>query len=167
LIGVVFGLGRGFDLFGVSRIECYSSCKVLKVEDLDAIKCGVVGVFIAPTTKIWPLEGCCRMAHRTLSGAPATSRSRWILTVGAEVFWGTGQALFSVRCATCRCSDSVVQCSALNAFCRRSLARSSRCSAGTPDSPVNYSGLASRIHEGEQFGVGDPGAPDTVQWHTG
>jgi hypothetical protein len=59
-------LGRGFDLFGVSRIECYSSCNVLKVENLDAIECGVVGVFIAPTTKIWPLEGCCRMAHRTV-----------------------------------------------------------------------------------------------------
>jgi hypothetical protein len=44
-------LGRGFDLFGVSRIECYSSCNVLKVENLDAIECGVVGVFIAPTTK--------------------------------------------------------------------------------------------------------------------
>jgi hypothetical protein len=48
----------------------------LKVENLDAIECGVVGVFIAPTTKMWPLEGCCRMAHRTLSGAPATSSSR-------------------------------------------------------------------------------------------
>jgi hypothetical protein len=43
LIGVVFGLGRGFDLFGVSRIECYNSCNVLKVENLDAIECGVVG----------------------------------------------------------------------------------------------------------------------------
>jgi hypothetical protein len=29
----------------VSRIECYSSCNVLKVENLDAIECGVVGVF--------------------------------------------------------------------------------------------------------------------------
>jgi hypothetical protein len=77
------GLGRGFDLFGVSRIECYSSCNMLKVENLDAIECGVVGVFIAPTTKMWPLEVCCRMAHRTLSGAPATSASRWVLTVGA------------------------------------------------------------------------------------
>jgi hypothetical protein len=28
LIGMIFGLGRGFDLFGVSCIECYSSCKV-------------------------------------------------------------------------------------------------------------------------------------------
>jgi hypothetical protein len=36
----------------VSRIECYSSCNVLKVENLDAIECGVVGVFIAPTTKL-------------------------------------------------------------------------------------------------------------------
>jgi hypothetical protein len=60
------GLVRGFDLFGVSRIECYSSCNVLKVENFDAIECGVVGVFIAPTTKIWLLEGCCRMAHRTV-----------------------------------------------------------------------------------------------------
>jgi hypothetical protein len=52
------GLGRGFDLFGVSRIECYSSCNVLKVENLDAIECGVVGVFIAPTTK----NGCWKAA---------------------------------------------------------------------------------------------------------
>jgi hypothetical protein len=66
LIGCDSGLGRGFDLFGVSRIECYSSYNVLKVENLDAIECGVVGVFIAPTTKIWSLEGCCRMAHRTV-----------------------------------------------------------------------------------------------------
>jgi hypothetical protein len=52
------GLGRGFDLFGVSRIECYSSCNVLKVEKLDVIECGVVGVFIAPTTK----NGCWKAA---------------------------------------------------------------------------------------------------------
>jgi hypothetical protein len=39
-------------------------------------------------------------------------------------------------------------------------------SGATPDSPMNYSGVASRIPEGEQFGVGDPGAPDTVRWHT-
>jgi hypothetical protein len=30
--------------------------------------------------------------HWTLSGAPATSRSHWILTVGAEVFWTTEQS---------------------------------------------------------------------------
>jgi hypothetical protein len=30
--------------------------------------------------------------HRTLSGAPATSPSHWIMTVGASVFWATGQS---------------------------------------------------------------------------
>jgi hypothetical protein len=32
---------------------------------------------------------------------------------------------------------------------------------------MNYSGAASRIPEGEQFGVGVLGAPDTVRWCTG
>jgi hypothetical protein len=39
----------------------------------------------------------------------------------------------------------------------------SRCSAGTPDSPVNYSGVAPQIPEAEQFGEDLPGAPDTVR----
>jgi hypothetical protein len=76
--------------------------------------------------------------------------------------------------------------------CRRPLARSSRCSAGSPDSPVNYSGADFRswrvqsrsplehrtcpvnyseaplkIPEGAKFGLKPPGAPDTVRWHTG
>ena len=50
---------------------------------MDAIECGVVGVFIAPTTKSGRWKAVCRMAHRTLSGAPATSAGRWVLTVGA------------------------------------------------------------------------------------
>jgi hypothetical protein len=45
--------------------------------------------------------------------------------------------------------------------------RSSRCSSGTPDSPVNYSGTASHFPEGSEFSVKFPGAPDTVLWHTG
>jgi hypothetical protein len=52
-------------------------------------------------------------------------------------------------------------------ICRRPLARSSRCSAGTPDSPVNYSGAASQIPEAGKFELILPGAPDTVRWHTG
>jgi hypothetical protein len=50
----------------------------------------------------------------------------------------------------------------------------SRCSAwhtgqsgATPDSPVNYSGVAPRIPEGGKFGVDLPSAPDTVRWRTG
>jgi hypothetical protein len=45
--------------------------------------------------------------------------------------------------------------------------RSSRCSASTPYSPVNYSGAASNFPEGEEFSVKFPSAPDTVRWHTG
>jgi hypothetical protein len=97
------------------------------------------------------------------------------------VRWCTGQTLFSVRCAIWLCSDYGTHYSTFNAFCRRPLARSNHCSAGTSDSPVrhrtlsgatsdspvNYSGAPSRIPEGEQFGVGVPGAPDTIRWHTG
>jgi hypothetical protein len=50
----------------VSRIECYRSGNVLKVQNLDAIECGVVGVFIAPTTKSGRWGAVCRMAHRTV-----------------------------------------------------------------------------------------------------
>jgi hypothetical protein len=35
-------------------------------ENLDAMKCGGWGVFIAPTTKVAVGEGCCRRAHRTV-----------------------------------------------------------------------------------------------------
>jgi hypothetical protein len=45
--------------------------------------------------------------------------------------------------------------------CRRSLARSSRCSVGTPDSPVNYSGAASQIPEAGKFEFILPSAPDS------
>jgi hypothetical protein len=54
-----------------------------KVENLDAMNGGVVGVFIAPTTKLvvwWRLlsNGALDspVRHRTLSGAPATSPDR-------------------------------------------------------------------------------------------
>jgi hypothetical protein len=73
-----------------------------KSENLDAIECGVVGVFIAPTTKLvvwWRLlshdASDSQVRHRTLSGAPATSPGRWILTVGAltgGAFWLSGGA---------------------------------------------------------------------------
>ena len=83
------------------------------------------------------------------------------------VRWCTGQALFTVWCAIWLCSDSGAHCSAFNAFCRRPLTRSSRCSAGTPDSPVNYSGAAPRKPEVGKFELIHPGAPDTVRRHIG
>jgi hypothetical protein len=145
-----------------------------KSENLDAMNGGWLGVFIAPTTKLadwWRL-----LSH----GAPDTVRCAYHVTQPLDfdrwsfcllghrtVRWCTGQALFSVWCAIWLCSDSGAHCSAFNAFCRRPLARSSRCSAAAPDSLVNYSRVAPRIPEGEQFGVGVPSAPDTVRWHTG
>jgi hypothetical protein len=35
-------------------------------ENLDALKCGGWGVFIAPTTEVAVGEGCCRWAHQTV-----------------------------------------------------------------------------------------------------
>jgi hypothetical protein len=61
-----------------------------KLENLDAIECGVVGVFIAPTTKSGRWEAVYRMAHRTPSGAPATSAGRWVLTIGALIGGASG-----------------------------------------------------------------------------
>jgi hypothetical protein len=49
----------------------------------------------------------------------------------------------------------------------RPLRTDSRCSAGAPDSPVNYSGAALGKPEGEEFELIHPGAPDTFRWHTG
>jgi hypothetical protein len=129
--------------------------------------------------------GRLSVAWRTgQSGAPATSPGRWIPLGGASDIWATGQ---SGGAPDSHCSLSgapsgpalnsgalCAHCSAFNAFCRRPLARSSRCSAGTLDSPVlpldspvNYSGAAPRIPEGGEFGAEFPGAPDTVRWHTG
>jgi hypothetical protein len=59
-------------------------------------------------------------------------------------------------------------------ICRRPLARSSYCSAGTPDSPVLHRAVRwiiaerlSQIPEAGKFDLILPGAPDTVRWHTG
>jgi hypothetical protein len=44
----------------------------------------------SPNHRKWPLGGCLShgapdspVRHRTLSGAPATSAGRWVLTIGA------------------------------------------------------------------------------------
>jgi hypothetical protein len=164
----------------VSCIECYSSCKVWEVRKLGCNEWWVVGGIYSPNHQTSRLVKAAVAWRTEQSGAPPDTvrcachvtwpldSDRWsfCLLGHRTVRWCTGQALFSVRCAIWLCSDSGAYCSAFNAFCRRPLARSSRCSAGTPDSPMNYSGAASRIPEGEQFGVGVPGAPDTVRWCT-
>jgi hypothetical protein len=49
----------------------------------------------------------------------------------------------------------------------RPLRADSRCSAGAPESPVNYSGAASGKPEAVELELIHPGTPDTVRWHTG
>jgi hypothetical protein len=75
---------------GVSCIECLALVSSWKVESLDDFNVGWLGVFITPTTKLvvwWRLSVAWFTgqsgAHRTVSGAPATSPGRWVPTVGA------------------------------------------------------------------------------------
>jgi hypothetical protein len=59
-----------------------------------------------------------------------------------------------------------VNCSRTVAL-QATVALASRCFAGAPDSPVNYSRVWPEKPEAEEFGVVRPGASDTVRWHTG
>jgi hypothetical protein len=53
------------------------------------------------------------------------------------VWCRTGQVLLTVRCA----SDSAAHYSLRQVLLQSTVARSSRCSAGTPDSPMIFSGV--------------------------
>jgi hypothetical protein len=77
---------------------------------------------------------------------------------------GTGQSgALWLRCPDF-CRGTVAHRSTLQS---RPLALDSCCSTGTPDSPVNYSGVLPGIPKSGWFGLVRPGAPDTVRWHTG
>jgi hypothetical protein len=127
---------RGFDLFGVSCIECYSSCKVWEVIKLGCNEWWVVGGIYSPTHQTSRLVKAAVTWRTGQSGAPpdtvrcachvtkSLDCDRWsfCLLGHRTVRWCTGQALFSVRCAIWLCSDSGARCSAFNALCRRPLA---------------------------------------------
>jgi hypothetical protein len=108
-------------------------------ENLDALKCGGWGVFIAPTTKVAVGEGCSRRAHRTVRCASHITQplgfDRWSFEM-----WGhrtvtihcpmrllapaltlrAQSALFTVHCTLLQSTVGVVAITPL----------------GTPDSPV-------------------------------
>jgi hypothetical protein len=72
--------------------------------------------------------------------------------------------LLALLCLYARCPRTVhVHCSLL----QTTVGAVAVALVGTPDSPVNYSGVALQKPEAEQFRVDLPGAPDTVRWHTG
>jgi hypothetical protein len=116
--------------------------------------------------------------HRTLSGAPATSASRWGSTVGALTCGASG--LFGgAPDRSCRLSGAptaraltlartVAHWMQLQTTVAREVAvaplvhQTVRCA---PDSPVNYSGAPSEFPESSEFSFKCPGAPDIVRWH--
>src|SRR5688572_17672215 len=122
---------------------------------------GVVGVFIAPTIKVAVGRLSARWrtgqsgAHRTVRCPLPRHHCRWILTVGASDLW----ARLGVRCTpdrycllsgvpvwarlTCACAERALNARQRAVGAEIAVApeshRTVRC---TPDSPVNYSGLA-------------------------
>jgi hypothetical protein len=151
---------------------CISEC-------LDGWSGGGCGVFIAPNHQF------NRWGRLLSMGAPdspvrqprhPTVRILTVSTVGALSSCGTGQsgAAPNSHCSLSGapsggCSGfarTVPHCSTFAGVrCSRPL-RWSRCSAGAPDSPVNYSGVTFLKPEGGKFEVVRPWAQDTVRWHT-
>jgi hypothetical protein len=135
---------------------------------------GVVGVFIAPTTKSGRWESVCSMAHRTVRCTPdspvppATSSlpldsSRWSFCLvgqpGCPVH--TGHALFLVRCAGVGAPDICARRARFKCAAESRWRGDSRCSGVAPDSPVNYSGLA--VGDSRSWRVPEADLP----WRTG
>jgi hypothetical protein len=135
-----------------------------------------LGVFIAPTTNTTIGEIVYRWVHQTVRCTTEhypvrqprhpTVRVLMVSTVGALTSWGTRQSgaapdrQCSLSSAPSGAALTLRELSAHCSRCRRSLestvALASRCSAGTPDSPVNYSGAASEKPEGEEFRLYGP-----------
>ena len=144
------------------------------MENLDAMNGGVVGVFIAPTTKSGRWEAVCSMAHRTVRCPLPRHHCRWILTVGASDLW----ARLGVRCTpdnSCSLSGAPEWARQPSARAERALNarqravgaektvapethRTVRC---TPDSPVNFSGLAVGVSRSRRVPEAD------LPWRTG
>jgi hypothetical protein len=99
-----------------------------------------------------------------------TVRVLTVSTVGALTSWGTRQSgaapdrSCSLSGAPSGTALTLCELSVHCSRCRRPLestvALASRCSVGTPDSPVNYSGAAFQKPERGKFEVVRPWAPD-------
>jgi hypothetical protein len=97
----------------------------------------------------------------SLSGAPPrhpTVRVLELSTVGGfvllrhrTVWCHTGQVLFTVRCASDPAALTLHALFLCQPLLQSTVARVSRCSAGTPDSPVNYSGVRLLKPESDWF----------------
>jgi hypothetical protein len=130
----------------------------------------VVGYLYPSPTKTTVGAGCCRWAHRTVRCAighcsmcqPRHPTIR-VLTqsiVGALTSGGAGQ---SSAAPDSHCSlssvpltsalTSAANCSPVRGTVQSTVTPKSRCSAVTPNSPVNYSGAALEKPESCEFGL--------------
>jgi hypothetical protein len=136
----------------------------------------VVGGIYSPNRQLNHWGGCLSMGTpdspvRQLSHP--TVRVLTVSTVGALTSWGTGQSgaapdrycslsgapsgtaltlrELSAHCSRCRrpLESTVVLASHCSAWCTGQ-------SSGTPDSPVNYSGVAPEKPEGKEFSLYGP-----------
>jgi hypothetical protein len=149
------------------------------LKNLDAWSGGGWGVFIAPTTKPTVGEAVCRWSGAppgTVRGASHVTQPLGFWRFRPLELWHLGGPDSPVphRTDTVHCPVRLLpllwlcaNCPRTVHFCRRPLestvALLSRCSTGTSDSPVNYSGAALQKPEGEEFESIAPSAPDTVR----
>jgi hypothetical protein len=107
---VLCGIGRGFDHFGVSCIECLALVSGWKVENLDDLNVGWLGVFITPTTKLavwWRL-----LSHGAPDSPVNYSEAPLKIPEGEEFGLESPGAPDTVRCARIG-HTSVIPCSLL------------------------------------------------------
>jgi hypothetical protein len=139
-----------------------------------------LGVFIAPTTKIAIGEGCYQWAHQTVRCASHITQPLGFWRFRPLKLWHPRppDSHCSLSGAPSGAALTLHELSAHYSLFRRPLestvALGSRCSAGTPDSPVTHQTVRWIIAE---RGLRNPkvkslksilpGAPDTVRWHTG
>jgi hypothetical protein len=145
------------------------------LKNLDSWSGGSWGVFIAPTNKPTVGEAVCRWAHRTVRCASHVTQPLGFWWFRPLELWHLGAPDSPVphRTVTVHCPVRLlalfwlcVNCQRTVLVCSRPLeltvALDSRCSGGTPDSPVNYSGATLQKPKGEEFESIALGAPDTI-----
>jgi hypothetical protein len=159
-------------------------------ENLDALKCGGWGVFIAPTTKVAVGEAVYRRVHRTVRCAtghcPVRQPRHPTVRVRPLELWHVGPldspvvhrtrpvhclVRFLAPTLTLRAQSRTVHYSF--SFCRWPLAQFVVAPLGTPDSPVLHRTvrwiIAERLPrkpEASKLELIHPSAPDTVRWCT-
>ena len=125
-----------------------------------------MGVFIALNHQTTVGVGLLSPRHPTV-------RVRAQSTVGALSSSGTEQSsaaldrycsLSGAPLATALTSvRTVLHCSRSQRLLQSTIAQRSRCAAGAPDSPVNFSGARQRNPRVTSLELYGPGAPDTVR----